>query len=482
MATAAPTAGTGTGPSPAAGGEGEITRAPDTAQQHLPSPAKVRKGEAKSPIKPIKTKVELPGVDTGYNPKSPFDRKIAKALGREDEGDEGGVDTAGGKQFGEDNEGGKDTDAPVKAGPQRGPDGKFLKTAPAEGEDQGAQAQDAQDQDQEGQDQDLQAPEPPDGSDLPQTLEEAHESLKKVTQQYKSLQGMFGPLNARMTDLNHHQREAAKSATAWQRDSQAKDAVIADLKARMAQFEGGGTALARGSTQSGVESRQGSDPATLLKAINWNDYSVMEKQGGDVAALWLTENILRLSDEAHKRDLDALRSDFDAFSRPIKESQADRAARAQVAQTVLGSFNAVADIKNESGEPAFPELYDPAQAAEVGKLWMGLGMPPEYLNTPAGVVQAVLNYRFFRGGASTAPVGTGPQAAEGDEAGGEDNTSPDQTHLNSRAVRALASSRSAAPPAARGTATPGDSIKSALRGMREVDDTFGFPTRASARR
>ena len=105
MATpATPTAEPGEGPSAAAVEPGE-TRTPDKGGQHLPDPAKVRKGQAKAPlkIKPIKDKVDLPGVDTGFDAASPFDAKVAKALGKDPETGEG-LDAADGPQFGEEGE------------------------------------------------------------------------------------------------------------------------------------------------------------------------------------------------------------------------------------------------------------------------------------------------------------------------------------------------------------------------------------------
>ncbi|KKL09637.1 hypothetical protein LCGC14_2563860, partial [marine sediment metagenome] len=337
------------------------------------------------------------------------------------------------------------------------------------------------------------APEPPEGTEpegAPQTFEEAVTQLNDTTQRYKSLQGMFAPLNAKVSDLGHHQSAAAKSATAWKAHSDKASAENTQLRAHIAQLEsgnGGSPAPLGSQVQSGDEGRRGegdqtSRTVTLLKSINWNEHETMKKQGDDVAALWLAEKIIGITEDARTRDIQALRDQFDSFSKPIKESQADAKVRREVMTTALSSFNAVADLTGETGDPLFPELYDQKVASEVGKTWMSMGLPPEHLNSPAGVVQAILNYRFFKDSSALPPTASSPASpgdgdAEGE--GGEGGTVPDNTHLNSRAIRALSKIPPAAPSAAsaRAEGGPAATIKGALRNLREADETFGFPTR-----
>lgn len=481
MSTQAPTADPGEAtPRPVAEGDGDISREPDQGEQHLPDPSKVRKAKAK-----------LPGVIGGHDPSNPADVKLAKALGRDPEGGDG-FDLSPGDGPDPDVEGDDGDVAPAKkaagkaAGRERGPDGKFLKageTATDEGGDtQGGEGDEGAVETAPDAPEDA-APEPPEGSELPQTLEEAHEALKKTEQRYKSLQGMFTPLNSRLSEMTHQQSNAAKSAVAWKADSESKDATIADLKAKVAQYEGGNPASPSGQSQADQSARPGGSTqdraAELMKSIPWNEYAAMKEQGDDVAALWLATHITNMTDQASKREIAALQERLDNFIKPIQENRETNAKRAAVANHTVQAFQAVAALKNDAGQAAFPELQDENTAEEVGRLWTQMQMDPQYLMTPAGIVQAILNYRFYHGDSTSTPP---PASPDGDGNGNDPNQDPDQIQLNSRAVRSLASSRNASPPPRPGAQSEGDAIKSTLRGIREVDGDLGFPTKRTASR
>jgi hypothetical protein len=441
----------------------------------------VRKGEAALPrqIKPIKTKVQIPGVDTGFNPVSSFDSKIAKALGKSPETGEG-MDMGDGAQFGE---------APATPAPaaRRGPDGKFLKSGEAEtGEAPPAEEAPAGEppvetpplppdavEDQEGED--------AEGEETVETLRAKH---KEIEQKYKSLQGMFKPIQLREQTAIREQHGAAKSAVAWKAKAESLQAELEQLK----QGRGGDTSPASGGREPADAARDSSAPHRLeeiVKAIDWNMYGSVKEQGDDAVAVWLASNILKIVDADRQKDIESLRTDTTDMRRRLIEEPTQRQ---EIANHATEVFSRVADIKDESGEPAFPELFDEAEAGAVGKLWVESGKDPNDLLTPRGVVDSILWYRFINNKAPR-PVSTPPAAPEGDEeqeSDEVDNTGSTFPAPNARPTRALVGSRSSAPMRSPvSSAVRGDlasQIKNAMRASAETDDLFGFPTAKSARR
>jgi len=466
MATAAPSTAPGSGLGEA--GADATVRAPDTGHENLPDPAKVRKGLAAKPIKPIKTKVQLPGVDTGFDARSPFDAKIAKALGRDPESGDG-LDSGDGPQFGE-----KSARVEGDQGKQpqaaRGPDGKFLK---AEGEEQ------VQEQEQEAapDEQPADAPEPHEEQD---TLEVLAPKYKELDQKHKTLQGMFKPLQTKLTDTLHHQRKAAESAVSWKARADSLEREVATLKS-------GGHGSAAPSPAGGVNGRAhetaGEAPGAegrvqhILKSVDWDMYKAVKAQGDDAAAVFLIEQALNLSDRSRKQDIEALRQEVEPL---IERTRAEDHNR-QVSTHAVDVFMAVADIKNQAtGEHMFPELHDEQLATAVTQHWIDSGEDPNRMLTPRGVVQAILDYRFYYGD-PTPPARPAAESVEEQEETEDDESRPDQTHLNARAIRSqLAAHGNTSPAPGSSKAQPRDPasiIKHALRNTVDRDVEFGFPTR-----
>jgi len=476
MSTQAPSAATGNAPSVGTGegegGEGSL---------HLPSPKQVREGKAALPrqIKPIppkaKSKVQLPGVDTGFDSTSAFDAKIAKAIGRGAE-PSGGVDMGDGAEFG--SQTGAEAKARAETGAEsgetaareRGADGKFLKAAGAEQEQEGAEGES---EDQEP----AEVPEPPAEEAEIETVESLSAKYKEVEQRYKSLQGMFKPIQLKAQDAIREQHGAAKSATAWKAKADALEAELSQLRSG----NGNGAAPLAASGREAVD--PGRTPSSrveaIVKAIDWKMYGSVKEQGDDAVAVWLTDQILTMADADRKKDIETLRSEFNEFAQPIR----DTGKMKEIANHATEVFTRVAEIKDESGEPAFPELYDATEAEAVGKAWVESGKPPEEMLSPRGVIDAILFYRFITGKNRTAPP---PAAATETQGEGEEevdeNEDVNASGGNARPSRALLGSRafpSLRPP----PSSPGDtrdlaaSIKNAMRSSAETDNLFGFPTR-----
>lgn len=485
MSTQAPSAAPSPSPSAAAGSSDQSEARAD--QQRLPDPAKVRKGLASDPrkIKPIpnKSKVDLPGVDTGFNPASAFDTKLAKALGRDAETGEG-MDMGDGAEFG------TDTPAPKpakvsKAQADRGPDGKFTRASGEAAE--GAEGEESEEQTEEA----LVAPELPEGEEDEAETEIASPQYKELEQKYKSLQGMFKPIQLEKLEAIKEQHGAAKSAVAWQKKAQALEAENAQLRQ---QFSGQGAAAGvprSGGSDQGNGSRQlpGIHRADdIAKSVPWAEYAEAKAAGDDAAAFWLISHVLKIVDADRDKALTPLRDETGNMRRQLIEEPGQKR---EVARHAVDVFSSVADMKGEEGQPLFPELHEEAAAASVGKVWVDSDGDPKALLTPRGVINAILWHRFIMG---TGPRPTPRQVEEAveeaageeeeqDESGEQEAGDDDKSHLNARSVRALASGKSTLPVSRTSRAVnPSDprniaaTIKNAMRDTSEQDNLFGFPT------
>lgn len=497
-----PSAATGAAPSaaPAQNEAGEGT-------QHLPDPSKVRKGEAKLPskIRPIppkgaKAKVQLPGVDTGFDPASAFDQKIAKAIGRKAD-NSGDLDMGDAAEFSS-RTGDRAVDAVNDAeqraekkmardsgvAAERGPDGKFLKKGAAQGEE--GEEPTAVEGEGEGE-APVETPEPPEGEEGEEAPEESVETLstkyRDLEHKHKTLQGMFKPLQVRSQEILTEQHKAAKSATAWKAKADALQAEVNQLKSGTTpanQGAGGGreqSASAPRSSANGEERIQ-----EIVKSIDWRMYAAVKEQGDDAAAVWLIQQATDMESAARKRDLDALREEMRQMA---DEPRRNAEQRQQVAQTATEIFNQIAQIKDENGEDAFPELFDNEKAQAIGKMWTQmseqLGIEPHRAMTPAAIVQAILAYRFYHGGVPTSTLPPSTATPEGSEEGDMEEEEDDSADLNARPTRALVSGRPQIPSRRPTSAVGGDlaaQIKSAMRAGSESDNIFGFPVSDRYRR
>lgn len=483
---------------PSAAGATPSTGAGETAEPAtLPSPKAVREGRAADPtkIKPIPAKKpaakpSLPGVVDG-DEGTPFDKKIAKALGRDEDADDGSGMADGDSEFsarldkpeGEGKSKGE-SEKPAGKTPQRGADGKFLKTAgEAAGEETGEEA--GEETREEGAEEKVEVPEEP-AEPVDQEFE-ADERVQKIRaehaellQKHKSLQGMFAPLNLKVQETVKAQHAAAKSAIAWKAHAES-------LQAQLEQFKNGkggpaaSGAPAPGGRDQAPATRSTGDPGydAIVKSVDWEQFPLVKAQGDDALAVWLISHALNISRSERAEEIEKLREELRAdFRRPAEDAQQAR----EIAQHALDVFTRVADIKDADGNDAFPELSDEKEAGAVADMWMKMGMDPDILLTPAGVVQAVLSYRFYSG--KGAPTTAKPAPADvddeetGDEETGDDRPAP--THISSRALRGMVGgSRGSA--IVRGRAPLGNDeasrVIAGLRATEEVDPVLGFPRR-----
>lgn len=283
--------------------------------------------------------------------------------------------------------------------------------------------------------------------------DEEYESQEAAEQKYKSLQGMFRPLKE-SADLSTHNFKASQS---WMETTKA---VLAGTLAPEQQ-----AALRQ---QLGIvnvppvrghhSSTGGAKDDDLLSGVDLGAFATIaaDPDGGlEVAGRYLAEEILRsVKEKLLPQHEQKIRGEY----QPLLADQ----EQVQLARTTEAVLESVSGYQFPgSSEPAFPELRDPVAVEDIGRLWKELGRPINELVTPAGLMQAVANYRLFRRPASgasptVAAAARTPQPAPGAAASLSD------------------SGRGSGAGAARPAQSQKETLLDRLKDTKMLDGTLGF--------
>jgi len=210
---------------------------------------------------------------------------------------------------------------------------------------------------------------------------EEWDSQEKAEQSFRTLRGQFRANEARARERD----SAAHSATAWKAEH---DRVLAELQA---------VKQGKVSPETGTTSEPSPEAG---ESIDWALYAEITKTAAErgqpeVATQWLAQEQERVM-QARVEKL--LSERLDAELAPVKEAEQIR----YVEQHTNDLFASMAEYVSEDGSSAFPELQDEEQAADVGRLWHSLGLPPEQALTPQGAMSAVLMYRGYQAASNSA--------------------------------------------------------------------------------
>lgn len=216
------------------------------------------------------------------------------------------------------------------------------------------------------------------------TLESRTEPVKEteppLEQKYKSLQGQFKPvmgLAKALGGIEHVApkfQEAVQSANGWKAQAEAYKAELDTLK---------------GGKQPASEKAVAPEAAPA-EGINWELYAKIKQLANEQgvpeeAEKWLvTQQEKVIQDRVEKLLAERLK--------PFEEEKQADTTYARYEQV----FGTIAAINDASGKPAYPELSDPAQAYEVGKIWAAMDLPKDHAMTEKGVVAAVALHRMIR--------------------------------------------------------------------------------------
>jgi len=220
-----------------------------------------------------------------------------------------------------------------------------------------------------------------------------YESLEQAEQSFKSLQGMFKPMQERLTRAEQLAEQAAESARSWR--SRAMELEGAPPRPQQQQAE----------TQKPTTQSSQMELEKVLGRVNGEMFESLAREHGlPLAGRYLAAQVLAT---VHDDMLPALRDEIMAQIKPELEPLKQDRGFQQATQHVAGLIETVGQYKNHDGSDAFPELSDQQAVTEIGELWVSLDMPPELALTPKGLLQAVALYRMYKGStgqaASTTP-------------------------------------------------------------------------------
>lgn len=240
-------------------------------------------------------------------------------------------------------------------------------------------------------------PEPPEGAEKqpedeapkPQKFkfgDKEYDSLEQAEQSFRSLQGMFKPMQERLTSAEQLAEKAAESARAW--------------RARAIELEGGGQVAPTPQRPVPPESgQQGRDPKADLEAalanVNGELFESLAREHGlPLAGRYLAAQVLATVND---QMLPRLRQEImDQLAPELEPLKQDRGFQ-QATQHVASLITQVSEYKNADGSDAFPELSDEKTVFEIGDLWRSMDMPAEVALTPKGLLQAIALYRMYNG-------------------------------------------------------------------------------------
>lgn len=278
-----------------------------------------------------------------------------------------------------------------------------------------------------------------------------YETLEEVEQSFKSLQGMFKPMQERLSKAEALAEQAAESARLW--------------RERAMEYETGKVQAQRPQQQQQPQN-QASAQQELEAALQNVDGELFERlaqeHGLPIAGRYLAAQVLAT---VHDQLLPALRKEIiDQLMPEIEPLKEDRGFQ-QATQHVASLIETVGSYKNADGSDAFPELSDPQKVWEIGDLWRSLNLPADVALTPQGLLQAVALYRMYNGGQQTPSQGASATVSR------PENTAP------RAAGQSLDPSGSPSPMSGRATETEASRFARALEDVRLVDPLLGFQRR-----
>lgn len=217
-----------------------------------------------------------------------------------------------------------------------------------------------------------------------------YESIEGIEQEFKSLRGMFKPMQDRMAEAESVAQKAADSARAWRERAIALEQGTAPPPTSTPQPQ---TPPAPTSTSARAELDK------ALENVNGELFEQLAREHGlPLAGRYLASQVLAT---VHDQMLPALRKEImDTLMPTLEPLQQDRGFQ-QATQHVSALIETVGQYKSQDGSVAFPELNSAETMYEVGELWRSMDMPPELALTDKGLIQAVALYRMYKGQTST---------------------------------------------------------------------------------
>ena len=275
---------------------------------------------------------------------------------------------------------------------------------------------------------------------------EEYGDIAEAEQKFKSLQGMFRPLNERVSAAEKLAREAAENARYWRERAEQRSTTPPSQVPPQSP-----------ATQQSAES----ELQAALANVDGEMFETLARERGlPLAGRYLAAQVLA---SVHDTMLPALRDEILAQINPRLEPVAQSVEFQQQTEQVGTLIEGVSQLRNPDGNFAFPELNDENETYEIAELWSSMDNPQP---TPQSLIQAIALYRLYRGARGGSPQ-TQPQI----------QVAPPQNTMQ-RPQALEAGGGGARPTAARaGSANADTAFARELDNADLVDRTLGFAVR-----
>jgi hypothetical protein len=212
------------------------------------------------------------------------------------------------------------------------------------------------------------------------------DSPDHAAQQFKSLRGMFKPLESKVRDTQNELTRAINVASAW------------EAVARKHGYTDDGSKPATAAPAAAPASAAPDAPAEP----NWDILAHLANhpETGTVGALiQYHQEVQRLAEAREQKLRDEIRQEIEGKYAPVLADRAEQAELAEVGALVdtMAEWTVTA-----TGQPFFPELSDGQKLKEIGELWRSAGHDNAQLKTQQGLTAAIALYRMWNGVASAA--------------------------------------------------------------------------------
>lgn len=218
---------------------------------------------------------------------------------------------------------------------------------------------------------------------------EEYGDIAEAEQKFKSLQGMFRPLNERVSKAEQLAREAAENARYWREQAEARATTPPSQ-------------VPPSSVPATSQSAEQELQAALANVDGEMFETLARERGLPLAGRYLAAQVLA---SVHDTMLPALRDEILAQINPRLEPVAQSVEFQQQTEQVSTLIEGVSQLRNPDGNFAFPELNDENETYEIAELWSSMDNPQA---TPQSLIQAIALYRLYRGARGGSPQ-TQPQ-------------------------------------------------------------------------
>lgn len=310
------------------------------------------------------------------------------------------------------------------------------------------------------------------------------DSQAQAEQSFSTLQGLHRSLNQRLADVTQKNQANQYSASEWKRVADDYKAQLDALQGGKPPAQGKPPAAAPGAVAGKPLDRIPESADDILADVDLGLVAEIAEERGPLAATHL------LMTEALNRLLPAFRAEIERAQAPFAQfaEQSQVVSQAQALIEDVGSWQKTLPDGTATGEHLYPELSDPVALHKIAALWERLGMSPEVMLSPQGLMTAILHYRNMRSlyggdvatGAPAAAPGTPPTMPQSSGAAAA-AAAVTARLTGSTGGDTLSGPNGVAVRPAGGVESDADRIRREVREAPGIDRSLGFVPKRGAR-